>query len=250
MMVGRQELHVDVSALERLLREHGRDGSDAGSIFDVASGYAEPFFELIGASEIQSIDASDFEGATVIHDLNLPIPQSLEEQFTVVLDSGTLEHVFNPTMAMRNYMTMASSGGHVLLITPTNNLMGHGFYQFSPDLFYRVFSSENGFEMQRTIVFENYPGARWYQVADPTKVRRRVELRNSWETYIAIQARRTHIAELFRDPPKQSDYAARWGGDAFEYTPSRMRQLIKPLVPGVILRARRRGFKRDVFRPV
>jgi hypothetical protein len=30
-------------------------------------------------------------------------------------------------------------------VTPANNQMGHGFYQFSPELFFRVFSQENGY---------------------------------------------------------------------------------------------------------
>jgi len=36
--------------------------------------------------------------------------------------------------------------------TPASNLCGHGFYQFSPELFYRALNATNGFEVERMIM--------------------------------------------------------------------------------------------------
>ena len=54
--------------------------------------------------------------------------------------------IFNFPVAIRNLMRMAKVGGQVFLTTPANNFCGHGFYQFSPELAYRIFALENGFE--------------------------------------------------------------------------------------------------------
>jgi hypothetical protein len=45
---------------------------------------------------------------------------------------------FNFPVALANAMKMAKIGGHFAARTPANNQCGHGFYQFSPGLFYRI----------------------------------------------------------------------------------------------------------------
>src|SRR5438477_418150 len=79
------------------------------------------------------------------HDMNEPIPDKFKETYTAVLDGGSLEHVFNFPVAIKNCMEMVKVGGHYLAITPANNFFGHGFYQFSPELYFTVLSKENGF---------------------------------------------------------------------------------------------------------
>ena len=44
-------------------------------------------------------------------------------------------------------MNMTSWGGYLILHTPANNLCGHGFYQFSPELFFSVLNEANGFQI-------------------------------------------------------------------------------------------------------
>ena len=75
---------------------------------------------------VDSMDASDYEGANIVHDLNLPIPPALRERYDLVWDGGTLEHIFNFPVAIFNAMHMVKVGGHLLLETPTNNQCGHG----------------------------------------------------------------------------------------------------------------------------
>ena len=45
---------------------------------------------------------------------------------------------------------MATVQDHFVRITPANNFFGHGFYQFTPELFFRIFSAANGFEVERS----------------------------------------------------------------------------------------------------
>jgi hypothetical protein len=213
-MIGRQSLRLDPGPLRRLLHEAGivLSREEIAALYVQAQGFSEPLLRLLGASEIDSVDASIYEQATIIHDMNEPIPDHLKNCYTAVLDGGSLEHVFNFPRAIANCMEMVAVGGHFLAVTPGNNLMGHGFYQFSPELFFRVFTPGNGFVIQRVIAFEALPGAAWYEVMDPARAGGRVKLTNHRPTYLLVQAQKTaHVPVLFITP-KQSDYSAKWNG--------------------------------------
>ena len=186
------------------------------------------FFYYLGAEEVDSMDISDYEGAKILHDLNQPISDDLKEKFTFVLDGGTLEHVFNFPIALANAMKMVEVGGHLAIITGGNNFLGHGFYQFSPELFYRALSDENGFEVKRMIAAE--VGENWYEVADPKKIKSRVELINDKPTYLMILAKKTASKPLFEKTPQQSDYAAMWTGENHAQTVNNSSNKIKNLL--------------------
>jgi hypothetical protein len=212
LMIGRQALHLSPEHLAANLSEFGHPttATEAQALIKTASGFAEPFFLLLGAQETESLDASNFEGATHVHDLNMPVKTSMLESFSVVLDGGTLEHVFNFPQAIKNCMEMVSVGGHYLGITPTSNFSGHGFYQFSPELYFRIFSSENGFRVERMLLYEDTPGSPWYEVVDPVTIHSRVSFINLVPSYLVMIARKTESVQIFRSWPQQSDYSVAW----------------------------------------
>jgi len=210
--IGRQWLLVSDRILAANIRESGTDiqmGS-VGRIISDGKGYCEPFLEFLGASSVTSFDASEYENASVIHDLNQPIGDEYRSRYTAVLDGGTLEHIFNFPAALKNCMEMVKPGGHFLSITPTNNFPGHGFYQFSPELFFNVLDGPNGFEMREMIMFEDRVGAPWYRVSNPKTVKDRVTMVNARPTYLLVIAQRTAEVPIYRSFPQQSDYSAAW----------------------------------------
>lgn len=229
LTLGRQEAIVDLGHLERLLRRNRLWPADLSrEAFKARMGstrYVEPFLEVLGARETLAMDISAFEGAKVIHDLNQKVPANLVQAFDCVIDGGLLEHVFNIPTAIQNCMEMTALGGHVILYTTANNFFGHGFYQFSPELFYRVFHPVNGFRVVKMLVQENFPwsdtflGLRFgnefsgprYEVPDPVLVKGRVELINKRPTVLYVIAQRTEIVRIFAATPNQSDYEVRWG---------------------------------------
>jgi hypothetical protein len=209
--LGRLNLFIDHRSLGMLFHEHGIQATDDDIRAVRQDGYSEKFLQCLGARDIVSIDASSYEKASLIHDMNRPIGDELKRNFSVVIDGGTLEHVFNFPVAIQNCMEMLEVGGHFFTITMANNFMGHGFYQFSPELFYRIFSPENGFRMHRAVMFESRIGKpRWYEAADPRQVGERVELINGRPTYLLVHAERVADVPIFTSPPQQTDYSALW----------------------------------------
>jgi SAM-dependent methyltransferase len=209
-MLGRLQLYTSKNELDALSRKYpvGDKTSDQVTFSDE---YSEPLFEMLGAKEIDSLDYSAYENASIIHDLNTPVPEHLHNRFTCVVDGGTLEHVFNFPVAIKSCMEMLKPGGHFIGISPVNNQMGHGFYQFSPELYYRVFSPENGFRILKMFIaldIENE--THWYEVADPKTVNNRVMLVNNWPLSIRFIAEKVSSEEVFRQTPQQSDYTNTW----------------------------------------
>jgi hypothetical protein len=206
VMIGRQGLHVDKTTLATNFGDFGMNAVDSGAILKQADGYAEPFLKSLGAREVDSMDASDYESATIIHDMNLPVADQHKTAFDVVLDGGSLEHIFNFPIAIKSCMEMVRPGGYFLGITPANNFLGHGFYQFSPEVYFRVFSPENGFQMERMLFFVDEGKTKWYEVKDPKEVKERVALCNSRRSYLFVMARRISTRTIFASNPQQSDY--------------------------------------------
>lgn len=204
--LGRQGLHVSATRLQRNLNEVGLNNVNSEDILKEGNGYWEPFIRCLGGRLTDSIDISDYEGASVLLDLNSPIADIYKGKYDTVIDSGTLEHVFNFPVAIKNCMEMVKPNGRMIMITPANNFMGHGFYQFSPELFFRVFSEENGFRIDNILLFEDQYIAKWYTVKDPAEVSQRVELVNGVPSYLFIVARKVAVKEIFAVTPNQSDY--------------------------------------------
>jgi hypothetical protein len=184
----------------------------------------EPFLRQLGARQVDSCDASAYEGATRVHDLNQPIPGDWEGTYDAVIDGGTLEHVFHFPTAIENCMRLVKPGGHLLLFTMANNCCGHGFYQFSPELFYRVLCPENGYQVERMVMFTDGEGfskilgleytfpiaGPWYAVQDPAAIRQRVMLLNHQPTILCVVARKISADSRIRTSPQQSDYVPQW----------------------------------------
>jgi SAM-dependent methyltransferase len=163
------------------------------------------------------MDYSQYEGADIIHDLNKPVTTDLANRFDVVIDGGSLEHVFNFPTAIASLMTMVRIGGRLFMTTPANNLCGHGMYQFSPELMFRIFAPENGFEMiHLQLVEARFPSVeltrnrRIYEVSDPAKVERRVGFISDRPVMMMVEARKFASVPLFVQPPLQSDYVSNW----------------------------------------
>jgi len=175
-----------------------------------SSGFADEFLAYLAGIPSLSMDASAYEGAQILHDMNIPVEEKYHNSFDTIIDGGTLEHVFNVPVAIKNCMEMLKLGGSLILMTPWHNFSGHGFYQFSPELFYSTFSEANGFELERMLIAAE---GNWYSVKNPSIINKRVEIRTSEEILLFITARKKSKTEIFKNWPQQSDYVSAWKSD-------------------------------------
>jgi hypothetical protein len=247
--IGRQGVALGPRDLARVLAGHGLLNGASGrrdllERLAQSDWYAEPLLHRLGATEVHSIDFSDWEGADIVWDLNQPVPPELEARFTVLFDGGSLEHIFNAPVALMSYMRMVRPGGHLLLFLPANNYCGHGMYQFSPEFFFSALSEQNGFTVERMIMQEKddtltrvfgrqftVPGkARHYDVANPRMLGERVTLLSRLPVLLMVQARR--ISDQPITPVQQSDYMTAWAsaGDTAVSRPDSVSRVASRLV--------------------
>lgn len=232
LTIGRQATFVGPLALGAILRRNGLWPAGEGRrefmrrFADGPPWFADPYLRLLGARELHALDVSDYEGADIVHDLNEPVPAELERRFDLVLDGGSLEHVFDVATALRNYMRMVRVGGRLVVATMADGHCGHGFYQLSPELFFRALSERSGYRVERlhlagedldfsrpiagvNVVHDTSNGGRW-EVADPEVVHERVQLRGRGGVVLLVEARRVADVEPLAEPPQQSDYEPLW----------------------------------------
>jgi hypothetical protein len=156
-----------------------------------ADGYIEPMLTSLGALHISAVVYSPFEGASVIHDMNVPI-------------SGELKGIVERSNMFSTIPKHQKRGGDGLpgrtlsCYYPLQQQYGHGFYQ--------------GFTVEHMFICQWGQGP-WYRVLDPSAIGQRVELINDHATYLLIQAARVRKTNIFAAAPQQSDYVTKWNGE-------------------------------------
>jgi len=239
--LGRQTVMLLPSELKRVKRWSGVD------LF--GSEFADQFFQSLGATPPHSMDASPYEGADILHNLNEEVPDELKNRFDCLVDGGTLEHIFEFPSALRSCLSMVRSGGHLVICNMANNHMGHGFYQFSPELFFSAFTPENGCKIKS--IFLNDDGV-WYRPLDPNQAGHRMEARTRRCTTIFVCVQRISDRKPLSASPHQSDYRpmlpeSTTTTDTGSFPDTRsLRQKIGAHFPGIRgALARWRAFKRE-----
>jgi hypothetical protein len=198
--IGRQGLNVSEAELRAAVQLNSDYRADR---------YIEPLLlQHFGSYHVDSIDNSDYEHATTIHDMNVPIPSNLEELYDTVIDGGCLEHIYNISQALRNCSLLCKPGGQILHVLPANNFCGHGFWQISPELFFSLYSFKNGYRDTEVFLADLSDTGTWFKVAAPQDGRR-VNVHTSSELYVLARTVRRDVA-FSQNNVQQSDYVFEW----------------------------------------
>ena len=115
---------------------------------------------------------------------------------------------------------MVEKGGHYLSVTPSHGWFGHGFYQFSPELFFQLFQPHNGFQLKSLLLVDDRSGSQYYQITSPESQGKRHKFASLTPASLAVVAQK--VGELpARLTLQQSDYQTAWGekapAPAFDY---------------------------------
>jgi hypothetical protein len=101
------------------------------------------FLEILEANTIHSIEISNEEGAEYIwnlnHDLNSEkAPEEIKNlgsSFDYIFEGGTMEHVSNNAIYLKNIFFLLRPKGLYCLNLPSSGNQEHGFFQYSPTFF-------------------------------------------------------------------------------------------------------------------
>jgi hypothetical protein len=172
------------------------------------SGFCDSFLSDLGFESIDSIDNSSYEGVSIIHNMNNPIPNDVKT-YDFILDGGTIEHIFNTPQVCENIINLLNIGGIYLSITPNNNFSGHGMYQFSPEFYLSAFSKKYGMEIQKLYLAKANTGIEsWVDVNNYGSGRNTFQFKGNEEVYIiAIIKKVSNEREnLILNSPQQFSY--------------------------------------------
>ena len=182
--------------------------------YEQEDGYSEKFFEMIGYPKMRSLDASDYEQCDVVHDLNDPLPAKLRSKYDVIIDGGSLEHVFNAPQALDNVFHMLKPGGIFMSLNGMTGWAGHGFYQFSPELVWRYWK-----DARRCLVHEcvavplNVNGAKPRKASDTGAKGSRFRgagMEGRWYLFYIIEKCEDAVSVENITNVSQGDYSVRW----------------------------------------
>ena len=196
--IGRQKLLFTKKELNRLINENS----------DFMEGdYCENFLKkAFNVKAVDSFDNSDFEGATHIIDMNLPLQKKFQ-YYDTIIDFGSLEHIFNVAQSLANVSNLCKQNGQILHYLPANNNCGHGFWQFSPEVFFSLYSEKNGYKNTEIFVINVHNNSNWWKV-HKQKQGERIELNSNVPLYLAVRTEK--VTEKTSQIVQQSDYLELW----------------------------------------
>jgi hypothetical protein len=160
-----------------------------------------------GAELVDSYDYSNYEGATHIVDMNRPLAES--RQYDTVIDCGCLEHIYNAPQALANVSALCAIGGRIIHVLPANNFCGHGFWQFSPELFFSLYAKANGYTETQVFLADLNKAKIWYQVVPA--VNERAEIRSRSPIYVMCGTVKNSL--YLSHDIQQSDYIQLWNAN-------------------------------------
>lgn len=160
LTLGRQGIHINQDTINYFCKKYGFDSIDINS-----ENYSEILFKKLGFNHVDSVDCSEYEGATIIHDMNKPL--NITDKYNYIFDGGTIEHIFNIPQVLENVINLLEIGGIFCSVTVNNNFSGHGMYQFSPELFLSTLTNDYGMEIKELYVSKiNTEQNEWVNVND------------------------------------------------------------------------------------
>lgn len=166
--------------------------------------------EVFNSSSIDVYDNSGFEGANKILDFGESIKEF--DLYDTFIDYGSSEHIFNISQSFKNIIQLTKVGGMIIHALPTDNSCGHGFYQISPELFFTLYTPENGFENTEIFMIDISKSKPSFviKLERPEKGERfEIKTKNEMSVWVKTTKKATkEIKNIF-----QSDYEHAWEGN-------------------------------------
>jgi hypothetical protein len=175
---------------------------------DICNGPARNFFEAVGI-KYTCIDINDEEGVSFF-DLNFDsVKPSDMKAYDLMLNVGTVEHVFNQYNAFKAAHDFVRKGGHFIHFMPFLGYIDHGYYSFQPGLYIDL-AAANDYEILGMWI---NPDGRHdhYLIPWDTNVLKHLDLKATNHTALMVIMRKNGEGEF--KVPFQGRYAGNYVGD-------------------------------------
>jgi len=150
LSIGRHTVNIEQDTLFKIFSQFGLPTSRLQSLYDNQqfekltrhSNNTLLDSDLIACfseAEYFCLDRSDYEGASVIQDMNVPIPQSLHNKFDFIYNGSCMDNCFDPVSFIRNTSDMLKPEGRILHIECAGSVPG-AFMMFSPEWFFSYYA--------------------------------------------------------------------------------------------------------------
>ena len=133
-----------IQALDDLVRR------EPPALFEIAKLFWQTFLRP------KSLTAIDLHGGADALKLDLNEPVDLGRRFDLVINFGTIEHVFNVARALQTVHDHTRPGGLMLHGMPLSGWVDHGFYSFN-STFYFDLARANGYGVESVLYTELDP---------------------------------------------------------------------------------------------
>jgi len=144
LFIGRQLVPLSLDTLNRLLARYGlkNQAPDCAEYDNETRGAAghgfitdRYFLKALGVKTFHALDVTDYEGAEIIHDMGLPIPEKYYGKYDFVYNGSCLDNMFNPGVAMINISKLLKPKGRSVNIESASS-RNSPYIMFSPGWFY------------------------------------------------------------------------------------------------------------------
>jgi hypothetical protein len=151
--LGNQRLNINPRTLHRImnalsLQERKFDQRFIEKLLTLPTEEQKPltaaFFKALGFQSYTCIDINEnFD--SIVMDLNFNLREKYKffEQYDLVTNNGTGEHIFNQYMVFKNMHQLTKVGGVMLHVMPFVNWVNHGFFNFNPILYFDLAEANN-----------------------------------------------------------------------------------------------------------
>jgi hypothetical protein len=211
LSLGRQQIHINQIDMNYLFKKYNLTHLIGKfNIYD----YSENFFKTLFNThlDVDSIDNSTYESATIIHNMNVPIKSIKKYQY--VFDGGTIEHIFNIPQVIENIINLLEVGGLFVSVTCNNNFSGHGMYQLSPEFFLSSLNEKYGMKIECLYIGKvNTEFETWIDVNDYKNGRNCSKFDGNEPVYILTIARKISNPShslIFNSPNQYSYESGDW----------------------------------------
>lgn len=158
---------------------------------DVQPASVKEWYLSIGFKNYIAIDVNE-ERDSIAMDLNLNLNDyyNYTEQFDLVTNNGTGEHVFNQLTLFENTHNLTRTGGCMIHCLPCYRWVDHGFYNYNPNLF-TALATANDYKVSHLWLAQN--NMEQLFALDPNILYRQTDLRcesniDSWERDVTVVA--------------------------------------------------------------